>query len=98
MPLEEFRSRETIQAAYFDGSLESALEVARLFPGSLQVEFTAHNGDFLLRARDLAAILTPHVWVYKNGSDRLEWRDQEELLVKWEPGPNVKAPKERKRK
>jgi hypothetical protein len=57
MPLEEFRSRETIQAAYFDGSLESALEVARLFPSRLQIEFTGDDGAFLLRAVSQAAFL-----------------------------------------
>jgi hypothetical protein len=84
MPLETFRSRATISAVYFDGSLESALEVARLFPSQLQIEFTGGD-DFLLRAMNQAAFLSAHVWVYKNGSERVEWRDHEELMKKWEP-------------
>jgi hypothetical protein len=88
MPLETFRSRDTISAVYFDGSLESALEVARLFPSQLQIEFTGGN-DFLLRATNQAAFVSAHAWVYKNGSSRVEWRDHEELTKKWEPGPGV---------
>jgi hypothetical protein len=84
MPLEEFRSRETIQAAYFDGSLESALEVARLFPSRLQIEFTGDDGAFLLRAVSQAAFLPANVWLYRNGSGHVEWRDHEELTKRWE--------------
>jgi hypothetical protein len=89
MPLgpvhETFRSRETIEAAYFDGSIESALEVARLFPSRLQIEFTGPDGDFLLRAVSQAAFVPPRVWVYRlYGSGHVEWRDHEELTKKWE--------------
>jgi hypothetical protein len=81
--METFRSRDTIQAIYFDGSLESALEVARLFPSQLQVEFTSGE-DFLVYVKHQASFLKPHVWVYKNGSNRVEWRDHEEITQRWE--------------
>jgi hypothetical protein len=84
MPLETFRSRVTIGAIYFDGSLKSALEVAQHFPGQLQIEFTGDE-DFLVYAKQQANFLRPHVWVYNNGSSRVEWRDHEELTKQWEP-------------
>jgi hypothetical protein len=96
---ETFRSRETIQAIYFDGSLDSGMAICRAFPSVVSLEFTGSE-SFLLRVRDQAAFLKEHTWCYKNDSGRLEWRDTEELNTKWEKqatGPMPAAPKQTNR-
>lgn len=96
---EVFRSKATISAIYFDGSLEVALMIAKAFPGRVSVEFTGGE-DFLLRVRDQASFIPPHNWVYENGDHRLEWRDTTELETKWEKwafGPIPAKPKGRKK-
>jgi hypothetical protein len=94
---EVFRSKQYINAIYFDGSFETAVEIAKAFPSVAQIEFTG-GSDFLLRVNSQATFIPPHNWVYRNGNDRLEWRDTEELEKKWDkwtPGP---MPKKRKGK
>lgn len=81
---ETFRSRATIQAIYFDGSILAAMQIGKAFPSMVQIEFIGDDGAFLLHAKNQAAFITAHNWVYKNDSGRLEWRDTAELDTKWE--------------
>lgn len=87
---EVFRSTDVIEAIYFDGSIGVAMEIAKAFPSRVQIEFTGGD-DFLLRVTSQAAFIKPHTWVYKNGSDRLEWRDTAELAIKWEKQSGMPA-------
>lgn len=80
---EVFRSKEYINAVYFDGSLETAMEICKSFPSRVSLEFI-DSKEFLLRVSNQAAFIQAHTWVYRNGSDRLEWRDTEELGKKWD--------------
>lgn len=88
---EVFRSKQYINAIYFDGSLAIALVIAKAFPSTVSIEFTGDD-DFLLRVNSQAAIIRPHTWVYKNYSDRLEWRDTEELEKSWDKWTNGPMP------
>lgn len=95
-----FRSRDTIEAIYFDGSRESALEILNAFPHSVQLELDGENKP-MLRITSQAHIVKEHSWLYKNGEHgRIEVRDHGELTKKWEQlgeGATAQPPKNRPR-
>jgi hypothetical protein len=93
-PFISFRARDLIEAVYYDGSRESALEVLNAFPHSTQMELDGENKP-LLRITNQAQIVKAHSWLYKNGDHgRIEVRDHEELNKKWEQiGAQTERPK-----
>lgn len=77
-----FRSRDTVKALYFDGSLESALAILDAFAYSVQMELDGARKP-TLRANSM--VLREHVWLYKTENGLIAARDHEELTKRWEP-------------
>jgi hypothetical protein len=91
-----FRSRDLIEAVYYDGSRDGALEVLNAFPYYIQMELDGDNKP-TLRIANQAQIVKAHSWLYRNGEHgRIEVRDHEELSKKWEQiGAQAEPPKKK---